>query len=160
MLFARKGGLAHPYFLYENDSLQHRLSYDLRQMTKFKDVEVHFFQPTSQFFLRSRFRIWVRVRFLDDTVNEYRSRQQRCSVKKGVRRNFAKFMGKHLCQSLFYNEVAGLWPKACNFIKKEALAQVFSCEFCEISKNTFSTEHLQTNASVSNHTLGNKTSFW
>ena len=25
----------------------------------------------------------------------------------------------------------------CNFIKKEALAQVFLCEFCEISKNTF-----------------------
>ena len=23
-----------------------------------------------------------------------------------------------------------------NFIQKEALAQVFSCEFCEISKNT------------------------
>ena len=29
-------------------------------------------------------------------------------------------------------------PKACNFIKKETLAQVFFCEFCEISKNTFS----------------------
>ena len=26
---------------------------------------------------------------------------------------------------------------ACNFIKKETLAQVFSCEFCEISKNAF-----------------------
>ena len=26
----------------------------------------------------------------------------------------------------------------CNFIKKETLAQMFSCEFCEISKNTFS----------------------
>ena len=25
----------------------------------------------------------------------------------------------------------------CNFIKKETLAQVFSCEFCEIFKNTF-----------------------
>ena len=24
---------------------------------------------------------------------------------------------------------------ACNFIKKETLAQIFSCEFCEISKN-------------------------
>ena len=24
-----------------------------------------------------------------------------------------------------------------NFIKKETMAQVFSCEFCEISKNTF-----------------------
>ena len=27
--------------------------------------------------------------------------------------------------------------EACNFIKKETLAQVFSCEFCKISKNTF-----------------------
>ena len=33
-------------------------------------------------------------------------------------------------------------PKACNFIKKKTLAQVFSCEFCENSKNTFFTEHL------------------
>ena len=29
------------------------------------------------------------------------------------------------------------FPEACNFIKKETLAQAFSCEFCEISKNTF-----------------------
>ena len=27
---------------------------------------------------------------------------------------------------------------ACNFIKKETLAQVFSCEFCEVFMNTFS----------------------
>ena len=27
--------------------------------------------------------------------------------------------------------------EVCNSIKKEALAQVFSCEFCEIPKNTF-----------------------
>ena len=38
--------------------------------------------------------------------------------------------------------------KACNFIKKETLAQVFSCEFLEISKNTFYTEHLWTTAST------------
>ena len=30
--------------------------------------------------------------------------------------------------------------EACNFIKNEILAQVFSCEFCEIFKNTFLTE--------------------
>ena len=35
---------------------------------------------------------------------------------------------------------------ACNFIKKESLAQVFSCEFCEISRNTFFTELLRTTA--------------
>ena len=42
-------------------------------------------------------------------------------------------------------QVAGL--EACNFIKKGTLAQVFSCGFCEISKNTFFTEHLWTTAS-------------
>ena len=31
---------------------------------------------------------------------------------------------------------------ACDFIKKDTLAQVFSCEFCEISKNAFFKEHL------------------
>ena len=36
-----------------------------------------------------------------------------------------------MCLSLFFNKVAGTL-----FIKKETLAQVFSCEFCEISKNT------------------------
>ena len=55
--------------------------------------------------------------------------------EKGALWNFAKFTGKHLCQSLFFNKVAG---QACNFIKKETLAQVFSCEFCKISKNIFS----------------------
>ena len=30
-----------------------------------------------------------------------------------------------------------LQAKACNFIKKETLAQLFSCEFWEIFKNTF-----------------------
>ena len=75
-----------------------------------------------------------------------RSSHQRCSVKKDVLRNFAKFIGKHLCQSLFFNKVAG--GGACNFIKKETLAQVFSSEFCEISKNTLFTEHLRATASV------------
>ena len=66
---------------------------------------------------------------------------------KGVLRNFAKFTGKQLCQSLFFNKVAGLRPEACNFIKKETLAKVFSCDFCKISKNTFFTECFRTTAS-------------
>ena len=41
-----------------------------------------------------------------------------------------------------------LQAEAYNFIKKETLAQVFSCEICEISKNTFLTEHLRVTASV------------
>ena len=48
--------------------------------------------------------------------------------EKGVLRNFAKFTGKHLCQSFFFNKVAALSSRA----------QVFCCEFFEISKETFS----------------------
>ena len=36
-----------------------------------------------------------------------------------------------------------LQVEACNFIKNETLAQVFSCELCEISKNNFLIEHLR-----------------
>ena len=37
-----------------------------------------------------------------------RSCHRRCSVKKGVVRNFAKFTGKHLYERLYFNKVAGL----------------------------------------------------
>ena len=40
-----------------------------------------------------------------------------------------------------------LGTKVSNFIKKESLSQVFSCEFCEISKNTFLIVHLLTTVS-------------
>ena len=62
-----------------------------------------------------------------DVFTVLRSSRPEVFCKKDVLRNFTKFTGKHLCQSLFFNEVAGLRP----------LAQVFSCEFFEISKNTF-----------------------
>ena len=57
--------------------------------------------------------------------------------KKDVLKNFAKFAGKHFCQSIFFNKV-----EACNLIKKETLAQVFSCEFFETFKNSLIVEHL------------------
>ena len=41
-----------------------------------------------------------------------------------------------------------LQASVLNFIKKESLVQVFSCEFGEISKNTFFIEHLRATASV------------
>ena len=77
----------------------------------------------------------------------YRSSRQEVFCNKGVLKNFTKFTGKHLCQSLFFNKIAGgkkclFFGQACNFIKKETLVQVFSCEFCEIFKNAFFIEHL------------------
>ena len=84
----------------------------------------------------------------------FRSSLPEVFCKKGVLRNFAKFKGKHLYQRLLFNKVAGLGPATllkkslCNFIKKESLVQVFSCEFCKISKKIFFTEHLRETASV------------
>ena len=39
------------------------------------------------------------------------SSHRRCSVQIGVLKNFIKFTGKHLCQSLFFNKVAGFLLK-------------------------------------------------
>ena len=50
--------------------------------------------------------------------------------KKVVLKSFAKFTGKNVRQSL---------------------AQVFSCKFWEISKNTFFAEHLRATASAHNY---------
>ena len=66
-------------------------------------------------------KIWIKI---------IRSSRQEVFCKKGALRNFSKFTGKHLCQSLFFSKIAGFRP--------ETLAQVFSCEFCKTSKNTFS----------------------
>ena len=67
----------------------------------------------------------------------------RCSVKKCVLKNFAKFTGNHPCGSLFLNKVADFsYFLDQNTVKKgtlnkETLANVFSCQFCRIFKNTF-----------------------
>ena len=45
------------------------------------------------------------------------------SVKKGVFRNFARFTGKHLWQSLFFNKVAGL--RSENLSKRDSGTGVF-----------------------------------
>ena len=68
-------------------------------------------------------------------------------MKKGVLEFSQSSQEKTCTRVTFLNEVADL--QACNFIKKETLAQVFFCEFCEIPKNTFFTEHLSATASAS-----------
>ena len=45
-------------------------------------------------------------------------------------KSFTKFIGKRLCQSLFFN-------KNFKFIKNETPAQVLFCELCEIFKSNF-----------------------
>ena len=78
-------------------------------------------------------------------ITENRSIHRRCIIKRDALKNFAKFTRKYLYQSLVFNEVAGLYLQL--YLKK-ALAQVFSCEFCNIFKNFFCTKLHQATASV------------
>ena len=70
-----------------------------------------------------------------------RSSYQRCSgrpevfYKKGVPRNFAKFIGKQLCQSLFFNKVAGLRP--ATLLKKRLWRRCFSVNFAKFIRTPF-----------------------
>ena len=58
-----------------------------------------------------------------------------CSVRKGVPGNFAKFIGKHLCQSLFFNKVAGLRP--ATVLKKRLWHRRFPVNFAKFIKTPF-----------------------
>ena len=64
-----------------------------------------------------------------------RNTRSKVFCKKGVLKNLAKFTGKHLCQSLFFNKVTGC--ETYNFIKKEDLAQVFPCELAKFLRIAF-----------------------
>ena len=63
--------------------------------------------------------------------------------KGGALKNFAKFTGKQLRSTTLLKKRD----------KKETLAQMFSCKFCEISKSTFSYRTPPAVASVWNSTL-------
>ena len=79
-------------------------------------------------------KFWYNHQFTD------RSSHQRCSVKKGVLRNFAKFTGRHLCQSLFFIKVAGLRP--ATLLKKRLWRRNFPVSFAKFLRTPLFIEHL------------------
>ena len=70
--------------------------------------------------------IWI-------AVNGFRSSQ--LEVLFEISQNLLEHTGASLLFSEVRRHKVAVWP--CNFINKETPSQVFSCEFCEISKNTF-----------------------
>ena len=55
--------------------------------------------------------------------------------KKGALRNFSKFTGKHLCQSLFFNKFAGLTP--VTLLKKKLWQRCFPMNFAKFLRTPF-----------------------
>ena len=65
----------------------------------------------------------------------FRSSRLDVFCKKDVLRNFAKITGKHLCQSLFLNKVAGLSP--ATLLKGRLWHRRFPVNFAEFVRTPF-----------------------
>ena len=57
------------------------------------------------------------------------------TMKKGFLRNFTKFTGKHLCQSIFFNKVAGL--RAATLLKKRPWHRCLPVNFAKFLRTPF-----------------------
>ena len=64
----------------------------------------------------------IRIHF---SISLFSSSRPEVFCKKGVLRSFAKFRGKHLCQRLFFNKVAGL-RQDNKYLKKKTERKVVS----------------------------------
>ena len=65
----------------------------------------------------------------------YRSSRPEVFFKKGVLRNFVKFIGKHLCERLFSNKAAGLKP--ATLLKKRLWHRCFYVNFATFLRTPF-----------------------
>ena len=76
-----------------------------------------------------------------DTWQSSEAVARRCSVKNIFLEISPKFTGKHLCQSLFLNKVAGLRP--ATLLKKRLLHKCFPVNSAKFLITPFPTEHLR-----------------
>ena len=74
------------------------------------------------------------------SVSICRSSRPEVFYKKGVLKNFTKFTGKHLRQSLFFNNVAGLTP--ATLLKKGLLHRRFPVNFAKFLRTPFFIENV------------------
>ena len=73
-------------------------------------------------------------------LQKYRSSRLEVYCRKVFLRNFEKFIGKHLLQSLLFNEVAGL--RAVTLLKKRPWHRCFPVNFSKFLRKLSVTEHL------------------
>ena len=82
--------------------------------------------------------MWLNFTILIKQLNDFltsKASTSRCSIKKSVLKNFKKFMGKHLCQSLFFNKFAGL--RTANLLKKRLWLRYFPVNFAKFIRTPF-----------------------
>ena len=102
---------------------------------------VHLCWPKSDYLRAEKMRAVLYSNLLEKSENKInRSSRPEVFCKKGVLRNFAKFTGKHLCNSLFFNKVAGLRP--ATLLRNRPWHKYFSVNLAKFLRTPFLTEHL------------------
>ena len=96
---------------------------DISGITKKDDID-------SRFIL-----ILLDTTFIYNPRKGTRSSHRRCPTGKGVLRNFAKFTGKDLCQSLFFNKATDLRP--ATLLKKKLCRRCFPVNFAKFLRTLF-----------------------
>ena len=84
---------------------------------------------------RKHCKYFINITPIEHSFKTIRSSHQRCSIIKGVLRNFPKFTGKQLCQSLFFNKVAVLRP--ATLLKKTLWHKCFPVIFAKFIRTPF-----------------------
>ena len=118
------------------------------QVTSFNGTVLNFFKnyvPNKYITIDDRDPVWIndtiksKIKTKNLLFKQYmqndRSSHQRCSMKKGVLRNFTKFTRKRLRQSLFFKKFAGLWPST--LLKKKLWYRCFSVNFVKFPRTPF-----------------------
>ena len=82
---------------------------------------------------------WLWAKFLTDFFSE-KSNLPEVFYKKRVLRNSAKFTRKRMCQSLFFNKVAGL--RCASLLKKKLWHRCFLVNFAKFLRTPFFIERL------------------
>ena len=73
--------------------------------------------------------------FVEKSDGLFRGSRRMCSVRKDALRNFAKLTGKHLCQSIFFNKVIGLW--STTLLTKRLQHRCFPVNFAKFLRTLF-----------------------
>ena len=91
-------------------------------------------------------KIFDNGKYKKHATNKIRSSHPEVFCKQGVLRNFAKFAGKHMCQSFFFNKVAAL--RSANLLKKRLGYRCFPVNFLQFIRTSFFVETSLAAASV------------
>ena len=95
---------------------------------------------SSDFFVKEMVHFLNFLNFLIHPLSFLQKQPLELFCNKGVLRNFAKFTGKHMCQSIFFDKVAGIRPTT--LLKKRHWHRCFLVKFAKFLRTPSLTEHL------------------